>query len=100
MSVSVYVEAHRKVSEDDLEYLLAYNALVAIGIEPPNRIIEYLQEALGNDSRLPDEEIDMPTGEMISISIRGEGDVKYSNGMIIKIADLPLGTEALRIYTS
>jgi len=98
MSASVYVEAHREVSEDDLEYLEAYNALVAIGIEPPNRIIEYLQKVLGNDSRLPDEEIDMPSGKMISVPIRGEGSIEYCDGMIIVIADLPPGTVALRVY--
>lgn len=100
MSVSVYIEAHRRVSKEDLEYLKAYNALVAIEAEPPQKIIEYLREALGNDSRLPDEEIDMPTGEMVSVHVQGEGDVKYGNGMIIKVADLPLGTVALRIYMS
>lgn len=100
MSVSVYVEAHRKVSEDDLEYLRAYNALVAVEVDPPERIIKYLQKALGNDDRLPDEEIEMPGGKMISVSVRGEGDVEYGNGMIVKIADLPPGTVALRIYMS
>lgn len=98
MSVSVYVEAHRTISADDLEYLVAYNALIAIDITPPATIVKHLRWALGNDCRLPDEEITMPTGEMISVSIRGEGDVEYGNGMIIKIADLPPGTVALRIY--
>lgn len=96
----VYVEAHRKISEDDLEYLVAYNALIAIDTEPPQRIVKYLREALGNDSRLPDEKIDMPAGDMISVSVQGVGDVEYGSGMIIKIADLPPGAVALRIYMS
>jgi len=98
MSVSVYVEAHRKISEDDLEYLTAYNALIAIGTAPPEHIVEYLRSVLGNDHRLPDEKITMPTGEMVSVSVRGEGSVEYGDGMIIEIADLPPNTVALRIY--
>jgi len=100
MSADVYIEAHREVSEDDLEYLKAYNALVAIDIAPPSPIVEYLRKALGNDSRLPDEEIEMPSGKMISVPVRGKGDAEYGDGMIIAIVDLPPGTVALRIHMS
>ena len=98
MSVSVYVEAHRKISENDLEHVVAYNALVAIDLEPPEQLVQHLQKVLGNDSRLPYERITTPTNKMISVSVRGEGDVEYGDGMIIRIADLPPDTEALRIY--
>ena len=101
MSVDVYVEAHRKVSKADLERLKVYNSLVSMEMDPPEELIEYLREVLGDDSRFPDEEITIPPGtEMVSISVRGEGDVEYGDGMIVKIADLPPGTEALRIYMS
>lgn len=99
MSVSVYVEAHRKVSETDVEYLTIYNGLVAKGIEPPAPVMEYLREILGDDDRfLDEEEFPMPPGgETVAVRVRGEGRAKYG-GMIVKISDLPPGTEALRIY--
>jgi len=99
MSVNVYVEAHRRISEADLERLVVYNSLILMEIDPPEELIKYLREALGDDSRFPDEEIIIPPGtKTMSLNIRGEGDVEYDNGMIINIADLPPGTEALRIY--
>lgn len=99
MSVSVYVDAHRRVSEANLEYLKVYNSLVSMEMDPPDELVKYLREVLGNDSRFPDEEITIPLGtETVSVSVRGEGDAKYGDGMIIEIANLPPGTEALRIY--
>ena len=100
MSVSVYVEAHRKVSEDDLEYLAVYNSLISMEIIPPVEITGYLRKVLGDDSRLDcREEIPtLPVDGTVTVGVRGEGDAKYSEGMIIEIADLPPGTVALRIY--
>jgi len=99
MSVSVYVEAHRRVSKADLEHLKVYNSLVSMEMDPPEDLIKYLREALGDDNRFPDEEITIPHGtETIAVSVRGKGDAEYNEGMIIKIADLPPDTEVLRIY--
>jgi len=99
MSVSVYVEAHRRISKADLERLKVYNSLVSMEMDPPEELVKYLREVLGDDDRFPDEEITIPPGtETVSVSVRGEGDAGYGNGMIVKIADLPPGTEALRIY--
>lgn len=102
MSVSVYVEAHRTISKTDLEYLVIYNGLIAKGIEPPKEVIEHLRKVLGDDDRFSwNEEIIIPPGtETVAVSVRGEGNVEYGEGMIVKIADLPPGTVALRIYMS
>ena len=102
MSVSVYVEAQRRISETDLEYVTLYNSLVAKGISLPKEVIEYLRKVLGDDSVLGwDEEIIIPLGtEMIGVRVRGEGSVEYDGGMIIRIVDLPPNTEVLRIYMS
>jgi len=101
MSVSICVEAHRRISEADMEYVAIYNSLVSKGIKPPAAVVKHLQGALGNNNFFPDEKITIsPDTEMIAISVGGAGDARHSGGMIIKIADLPPGTEALRIYMS
>jgi len=102
MSVDIYVEAQRKVSEIDLEYLRVYNSLISMDIIPPVEVIEYLREALGGDNRLGYGEaiLILPADGMVATRVRGEGDAKYGEGMIIEIADLPPGTKALRIYMS
>lgn len=99
MSISICVEAHRRISKVDMEYVAVYNGLVSKGIEPPAAVVKYLRGVLGDDNFYPDERITIsPDTEMVAISIGGAGDARYSEGMIIKIADLPPGTEALRIY--
>ena len=101
MSVSVYVEAHRKVSETDMRYVAIYNALMAEGIEPPTEVVEYLKRALGDDCLFWDDEtaIAIPPGDrIVAVNVQGEGNASYGSGMIIKVADLPPGTEILRIY--
>lgn len=99
MSVNVYVEAHRKVTKADMEYLAIYNSLIVKGIEPPKEVVEYLRAVLGDDDRFPDEEITIPPDtETVAVRVQGVGEPEYSNGMIIKIADLPPDTEALRVY--
>ena len=48
-----------------------------------------------------DEENIIPPGtEMLGVRVSSEGSAEYDGGMIIKIADLPPNTEALRIYMS
>lgn len=98
MSADVYVEAYRKVNETDIDYLTVYNGLIAIGLRPPADVIEYLRQVLGDDSRFPDEEIAVPKIDVIAVRVKGEGNAKYGEGLIIKIADLPPRTETLRIY--
>ena len=101
MSVNVYVEAHRKVSETDMEYVAIYNALISKEIEPPAEVVEHLKRVLGDDCLFWDDEvgITIPPGTgMVAIRVQGAGQAEYCGGMIIRIADLPPGTEALRVY--
>lgn len=100
MSVDVYVEAHRKVSQADMEYVIIYNSLIAKGIKPPEKVIEYLRGVLGDDDRFSwNEEIDVPSdAETVTIRVLGTGNAKCGEGMIVRLADLPSETEALRIY--
>jgi len=100
MSVDIYVVAQREVSKDDLLRVELYHQLVQLGHKPPKKLCEEIEKLFGQDAEdlFEDEETPVTEHGLIEIPIDGKGDAKYSDGMVIKLDDLPPNTKALRIF--
>ena len=97
MSVSIYVAARKRLIAQELDLINAYNIMVDNGIPIPEELDQKLFNLTGRKGGCWGERFPVE-GEMVEILVRGEGRVMYEDGMIIRLGDMPAGTEELRIY--
>lgn len=101
MSVSVYVNAIKELSEEELFLIKSYNTLVRNGLTIPEDLQQRLFKIVGSTPDGYHDSWDTPyelRSKTVEIYVQGDGWAESGDGKIIQMEDIPEGTKALRIY--
>lgn len=101
MGVSVSMVAQKKISDEELRLLEAYNALCESGVAQSEELRDKVRGITGKklDYDYPIDCDDLATeGGYVELGVSPEGSVEYGDGAQILIEDLPPGTFAIRVY--
>lgn len=101
MGIDIWVAARKRILPDEQKTIETYNTMLDLGLPITE---EHKQSILGILGRAPEdgwhEGISLDYEGVIELTVDGEGDVMYYDGMVLKLEDLPPGTVELRIYAS
>lgn len=98
MSTSIRIAAQRVLTQEDIELVYVFNKLCDVGMEAPDKLVNRLSAVL--EEKVYQLEPITVDNKLIETYVEGDGSVMHGDGTIIRIANLPTGTTALRIYAT
>ena len=99
MSVDIYIVAQRALNGKDRKLIDAYNTMCGVPVKTfPADFIELLRSRLGTAFPGRVGEVIELWENSVEVPMKCEGDIKYGDGAIVTIDQLPEGTDAIRIY--